>query len=175
VRYYFACDSKPVSLDPLAGANEVNGEMVLSVTSLVLSLIAIGWNIYRDVIKGRLKVQLYVATDQGGRQTLLVKVVNHGPGIVQVQGITYRPARDSAGKAVLWVAKPDSRNPIATAFPARLEIGQEARLVFPLRGNFLEVPGLETIGITDSFGRAHWVSKRDIENARHDLAEAPAN
>lgn len=71
--------------------------IVISAVSLALACLALGWNIYRDVIL-RARVEVWFGILQifspgigaVGAEQLCITVTNHGPGPVMIQGIVGR-------------------------------------------------------------------------------------
>lgn|SRR5262245_4915586 len=144
----------------------------ISLLSLLLSIVALSWNIYRDVLlRGRIKVGFHVGRGNlgGVSRIALLTVVNLGPGQVSIQGTTLHEPRARRGTlpalAYLSIA-PRFDTPISGMLPAMLPVGEKLTLTLPYEEtSFLQFPG---IGVTDSFGRSHYASRRDHHIARQE-------
>ena len=153
--------------------------LAISILALLVSAVSLCWNVYRDVIlKPRVKVAFQVVTffrpaenDRPFFQSppfLELKVTNHGPGEVVINGAVARLVplvRLLFAKFRYQFLIPDSNHPYCFKLPHRLAVGGQATVMFPFdKGCFLaEKP--KRIGVVDSFGRTHWTSRRELKNA----------
>jgi hypothetical protein len=155
----------------------------ISALSLVLASLALGWNIYRDVVlKARVVVRFTIVSIMAGGPTELrrtaeflnIKVVNHGPGSVTIHG--------SAGQMSPWwrrlfrrrkhfVILNDHTNPLNPKLPAKLEVGDSLNLFLPHDANSFLGSSATHIGVTDSFSREHYSPRKDITRARRSFRE----
>lgn len=153
-----------------------NNEVVLVVSALSLGLagLSLGWNIYRDVVlKPRAKVSIdhvVVAPPHAPRsQQLKISAVNHGPGIIRLNIIRFRHATFWQRIIRSWrhgVLLHDWENPLSGQLPTSLEVGEAVDLLFPWQQDNLLESRPTHVGITDSFGRTHWCSKKQIAKAQ---------
>lgn len=152
----------------------------ISSASLLLSGIALGWNIYKDVIlKARLKVtfniSIIVTPGMDERpEYLAINVTNFGPGPVTVEMIVAKNApfwrrilRRPQYAMIAW----DYTNPLSARLPKTLQLGERMVLLLDydenafLRGKFTHV------GVADSFNRNHWASSKSLLKAKREWQE----
>jgi len=148
----------------------------VSLLSLVLAGIALGWNIYRDVIlKARVRVQFAVVSivapgERGGERTKYLKigVTNHGPGPVKVQMIIGQNTplwRRLVRRPRHFVIVPDYSNPLSAKLPHRLDVGEDLTLLLPYSERCLLGREVTHIGVSDSFGRYHYAPRWHLRDA----------
>lgn len=149
----------------------------ISLVALVVAAIALGWNIYRDVIlKARVSVRLAVVSvvsrsshGSEGPSFVRLLVTNLGPGPVQLRGI--------AGQVAPWwrrvIRRPkhvfvlqDDTNPLSTRLPCRLEVGEDATILLPHEERSFLGSDVTHIGVLDSFGRTHFAPSSDVRDSR---------
>lgn len=161
----------------------------VSLVALGISALALGWNIYRDVIlRARVRVRVAVVSlitpgssvAPEGRFIRLA-VTNHGPGPVEVTSIGGKAApfwRLVFRRVDHFVLMPDHSNPLSTRLPSRLDVGQTANFYFPHRENSVLGTDATHVGVYDSFGRSHYSRGVELETAkkifRSDFPEAKA-
>jgi hypothetical protein len=163
--------------------------LALSTLSLGVSAVALGWNVYRNMIfKPRLAVSFFYAgrDRQGGLANLTtgepemfhsvhevrLSIVNYGPGRVRCEYavVRVRPAWQALFGRSTWrmLLKPDGTR--YRELPAFIEVAD--RLELPMKGEafFLEENAFKRnptqFGVRDSYGRFHWAPKRDLREAR---------
>ena len=156
--------------------------LIISILSLCLASFSVGWNIFRDlVLKARVRTSFMVGASVGpaGRETvILAKATNLGPGVVYIQGLTARFSwwARLRGNAPYALIIPDHSHRFATALPAKLEVGQSATIIIPYNQECVLGYRVTGVGLTDSFGRTHWVPGADLRRAkmtfRKELREA---
>lgn len=156
---------------------------------LALSAVALGWNVYRNVIfKPRLAVSFFYAgrDRQGGLANLTVgeperfhsvhevrlSIVNYGPGSVRCEYavVRVRPAWQVLFGRSTWrmLLKPDGTR--HRELPAFIEAAD--RLELPMKGEafFFDEDFFKRnssqVGVRDSYGRFPWAPKRDLREAR---------
>lgn len=147
--------------------------LLISGISVCIAMLALGWNIYRDVIlrpKVRIRMQIsQVLTPGEPAEKDETKVdftaTNHGPGIVILQGI--RAKTKKLFKKTKWaILIHDYTDPLTSQFPCKLGVGERGTFLLPfLKGSFLK-QSFTHLGIADSFGRIHWVPKKDIKRTK---------
>jgi hypothetical protein len=151
--------------------------IAISVLSFILSGIALGWNVYRDVIlKARVKVSVNVVrvVSQGqrvgqGDQFIGIGVTNHGPGPVRAEMIVGRRTgfwRRLSRRTQHFVILADHTNPLNPKLPVKMEVGDSISLMLPYNeSSFLNGAGTH-IGISDSFGRSHFAPGKQLLAAK---------
>ena len=159
---------------------EMNEELVIfiSILSVLIAGLSLGWNVYRDVIaKPRINVKFAVVGIHqdgpiGGKTFISLQAVNMGPGQVTINMPHIR--NTSLWKRITrktqywgWGIEPDFNHPLCCRLPHRLDIADEAKLVFPYREGCFLKKEFTHIGIPDSFGRFHWAPKEDIREAQN--------
>jgi len=148
--------------------------LIVSALSVGIALFSLGWNVYRDIIlKPIVKVRLQVgqlrtpglAIDQSTPTKVYFAATNFGPGIVVLQGIRAKRKR-FLRKTKHMILFNDFNDPLSHQFPHTLDVAARASFFVPFgKGIFLE-SDFTHIGITDSFGRIHWVPDKDIDIAK---------
>jgi hypothetical protein len=147
--------------------------LLVSIISAFISLGVLAWNIYRDVIlKPEVKVALQVSVvveegdDPEDRERKVNFIAtNYGPGPVTLEGIKSKTRRFLRKTKWAFLLH-DYHDPLSNSFPCKLNVGDKAMFMIPFREGIFLKGYFKKIGIWDSFGRTHWVSKRDIETAR---------
>jgi hypothetical protein len=149
----------------------------ISFVSLILSVFALGWNVYRDVIfRARVKVAFAVvrqvtmgAKASDGPQFIKIGVTNHGPGPVRIEMIVgksssvwKRLTRDVEHFFILV----DYTNPLNPRLPAKIEVGDTLTLFLPHNESSLLNGTATHIGVSDSFGRSHFAPRKHLEQAK---------
>jgi hypothetical protein len=151
--------------------------IAISLVSLIVAGVALGWNIYRDVIlKARVRVHFAVigivtpgqpSTDPDRR--LRIGVTNHGPGAVKIEMIHGQEAplwRRLLRRPQHFVILNDHTNPLNPRLPHRLEVGDTLTLLLPYNQDCFLKGAATNIGVSDSFGRLHFAPRAHIKAAR---------
>lgn len=149
--------------------------LIVSVVSALIASLALGWNIYRDVVmKPRLVVSVAVVTilhDSLPELPRFVNLtaVNHGPGTVTISSII-------AMNTSIWhrmtrtvqyaYVTPDYANPYGGRIPAKLEPGGKVELLLPFDRDCVLGQMLSHVGVNDFYGRKHWASRASMKLAR---------
>jgi len=145
--------------------------IIISLTSLGIAAIALGWNIYRDVVlKPRLRVS--VAKVMIGSEVMpasdkfMISAVNFGPGKIRLSIIRFM--HSSIFKKIFrkWkhgVLIHDYRNPLSGQLPSTLDVGEKIDLIFAWDAECLCAQNPSHIGVADSFGRTHWAPKKEVK------------
>jgi len=149
--------------------------ILVSILSLCLSVFALGWNVYRDVIlKPRLKVKFYVATivPQGApefkKTAINLSATNFGPGKTKVEMIhaMYAPVwRRLIMRPITMVILPDDSNPMNSHLNQWVEPGDTWTHILPYEKRCILGENVTHVGVRDSFGRLHWASKSQVRDA----------
>lgn len=156
--------------------------IIVSSISAAVSFFALGWNFYRDVVlKSRAMGSISISSIYHGSEKhgpfLSLTFVNLGPGKLHLESIYItklswlrflgrRVAKifgaESRYAHVMW----DYTNEYSSKLPISLDVGEKAS--FLLKSNqesFLSVNPTH-VGVTDSFGRFHWVNSRSLRAAK---------
>lgn len=138
----------------------------ISFLALFIAGIALGWNIYRDVVlKARVRVAFAVVqiitpgagAAGGGPSYLRIKATNHGPGPVRIDSIHGMMAplwRRILRRPQPFVILNDHTNPLNPTLPKRLEVGESVDLFLPHDDKSFLSTDATHIGVVDSFGRS---------------------
>lgn len=156
--------------------------VAISLISLIVSGIALGWNVYRDVVlKARVRVTVAVVrlVTHGqragdGDQYVRIGVTNHGPGPVRIEIIVGQQAgiwRRLSRRVKHFVVISDYTNPLNPKLPAKIEVGDTLNLLLPYNpSNFLNSAATH-IGVSDSFGRSHFAPHKQLLQAKSQFAK----
>ncbi len=148
--------------------------IAISIFSLMVSGISLGWNIYRDVVlKARLKVKFYIAhlISVGQHQNdtyVLLSATNFGPGevICNLVCMKYRPFFVVSKKEYKQgMIMHDYKNPLSAQLPHKLKVAETMQLLFKYDKDIFLKDKITHIGICDSFGREHYASRKDVQEA----------
>jgi hypothetical protein len=147
----------------------------ISVFSLAVSALSLGWNIYRDAVqKPRLRLSFGVksihhSTLEKPLQKIVLSAVNFGPRPVYCQMIHARTSswwRRLFRKTKHAVVMADSKETLSGRLPSKLEVGEGIDLLLPYTNDCLLGEDFTHIGLMDSFGRFHWAPCKDVKAAR---------
>jgi hypothetical protein len=154
--------------------------LFISFGSLVMASLALGWNIYRDVLlRPRVRVSYRVMRVAGGhmdgQDVIIVAGLNKGPGAVKLTMLHY-------DKTTFWqkmkrkrdqgIIIHDYTNPVSWKLPCRVEVGDETSFIFPICEKTKWAGEILRMGLLDSFGRTHWCPKREALEVQQKYAEA---
>jgi len=147
--------------------------LLISGFSAGIALLALGWNIYRDIIlKPKVKVRLQITEiltpgDPPEERDTRVDftATNFGPGTIILQGIRAK-TKKFLRKTKWMILFNDFADPLSRQFPCKLEIGEKGTFLLPYRKGIFLKNDFTKIGIADSFSRIHWVPKKDIKRVK---------
>ena len=148
--------------------------ILISIFAIATSFLALGWNIYRDVIlKARLKVRLGISFIMHGEyqspSKLSIDATNFGPNKIICSGIHAENAplwRRVSRKVEYAVIIHDYNDPYSSKLPCELDVGEKCNLFLSFdKDCFLSKP-FTHVGIYDTFGRTHWAPKKDFNKLR---------
>jgi len=152
-----------------------NLSFIISTFSLFVAALALGWNIYRDVIfKARIKVDIGVNVlispgIEGKPKYIVLTITNFGPGDINLSMIQMKNAplwRRILRKTQYAIIIHDYKNPLSAKLPNKLSVGDRINLLLPHdEKSFLGEPCTH-IGISDYFGRTHWVPGKRLKGAK---------
>jgi hypothetical protein len=152
--------------------------IAISGFSLILASLALGWNIYRDIIlKARVIVSFAtvdIITPGAGPlghhgRCLRVSATNHGPGPVTIQMITGRISpwwRTLLRRPQHLLILNDHTNPLNPKLPERLDVGDTLTLLLPYDAKCFLSTSATHIGVSDSFGREHFAPRAQVRVAK---------
>lgn len=153
--------------------------ILISVFSVFLASLALGWNVYRDVIlKPRLKVRMKICFilhgDYESPSKINIDATNFGPRKIKCTSIYAKNStllRRIFRRVQYAFIVHDYTDVYSTKLPCELEVGDTCNLFLDFnKGCFLSEP-FTHIGISDSFGRTHWAPKKDVRKARREYEE----
>ncbi|WP_425989932.1 hypothetical protein [Brevundimonas sp. TWP2-3-2] len=167
--------------------------LIISIVSVFIAIASFVWNVWSKFIFPKPKASasagiFMMYTDAGSsNQHLAVTFTNHGPGelTLHLACIKYKPWPWS--KALAAMLNPihnfpyepyESLGPFSGGLPKKLLVGEGHTIRFPYEANgFLALP-FSHLGAVDTFGRDHWVPKKQIKAIRkqfkEDFPDAPA-
>lgn len=144
----------------------------ISILALIISGISIFWNIYRDLIlKGKIKTRVQVSSlIQVGQPIgtfIDVTGVNYGPGSITCESVFIKNSlwrRWIKGEKKYGYLFPPT-NPFTNKLPKKLEVGEKVTMLFPHEANAFLAQKPTRVGFKDSFGRLHWATRKNINQA----------
>jgi len=161
--------------------------IIISSISVGVSLFALGWNFYRDVVlKSRVKGNIAITNIHHGNKIfgpfITFTITNLGPGKVHLESIYIAKLSwlRFFGRKIAKIFKSESKyahvmwdhtNEYSSKLPTSLDVGEKA--TFLLKSNqesFLSVNPTHA-GITDSFGRFHWASTASLKATKSEYFE----
>lgn len=149
--------------------------LYVSIGSFLIAAFALGWNVYRDVVlKPRVRVSLNVSeivvSGQGSqKQVVALSCVNLGPGDVFLKSVF-------AQNTSFWIRLTKRRkgyfvmhersDGYGGSLPTRIGVGETLNLFWDYEPKCLLIHEFTKVGVVDSFGRAHWARRNQVERAR---------
>lgn len=143
--------------------------------AVCLAAVALGWNIYRDVIlKAKVKVSfnivgIYHETLPQIPQYINISVTNFGPGRIKIMSIH---AMNAPWRKRLLQTKQygviisDNANPLSGKLPSWIDEGDKLDLLLPYdKDSFLQEDHTH-VGVYDYYERSHWAPKEDVLKAQ---------
>jgi len=149
--------------------------IAISILSLFVAALALGWNIYRDlVLKPRLRVRFSVSkvAMQGVDEHptfLRLSATNWGPGATVCNMIVYK-YRPWFG-FLKWnkeqgVILYDYSNRLNEKLPKKMEVGDVMDQLLKYEADSILSQKVTHIGFVDSFGNEHYAPLKDIKEAK---------
>lgn len=145
--------------------------LIISFVAVSLAAVALGWNIYRDVIlKAKVKVsfkivEIYHETLPQIPQYINISVTNFGPGRIKIMNIQ---AMNAPWRKRLLQTKQygviisDNANPLSGKLPSWIDEGDKLDLLLPYEKDSFLQEGHTHVGVYDYYGRSHWATKEDV-------------
>ena len=156
----------------------MNAALLLGALGTVLSAIALGWNIYRDLLDvGRLRVRCFIGDIHGagtrGDNRLVWDVTNIGRRSVVVQMVAGTQKRDQTrfearDRHFLTV------RPLGNELPRRLEPGDYAHFWIEDLSQLPHENKIASLYAIDTLGRHFRASHADVRRVRDALREIRA-
>ncbi len=153
--------------------------ILISVCAIAVSFLALGWNIYRDIIlKPRLKVKLQISFIKQGEyespDKISIHAINFGPNKIICSNIVAKVA--PLWRRILRVVKHaiimyDYTDEYSEKLPCELDVGNTCTLFLPFVDDCFLAEDFTHLGIIDTFGRTHWASRKDIAKAKKKFEE----
>ena len=152
----------------------------ISLFSLFIATIALGWNIYRDVIlKPRLRLSLMngVIASPGEKdppRRVTLTITNFGPGKSRPKGLHLRKTswwRRILRRQEFAFLMQDYEDPLSGKIPCELEVGAGVTLTFRHLPNIFLEGDFNQIGVVDSFGKTHWCSRQNYREVKKSYFE----
>jgi hypothetical protein len=150
----------------------------ISIISILIAAIALGWNIHRDLLKPKLKVDFGVNLLIGergveGEPMLVISSTNFGPGKIILSGIILRKPWDSIKKLFKKARRGfviyDYQSPYSSRFPCEVDVGERKDFILKYNKDCFLKDNFISIGISDSFGRIHWANKSAYKRAKEEF------
>lgn len=147
---------------------------ITSTVAIVLSAIAIGWNIYRDAIqKPKFRVSIALKSiHQMGKEPdgphIFVEALNMGPLPNRANSVFARPSwfGRKIRKRLSAYISPDWNHMAATKPAQRIEVGDTATFVFPFAKECFLSDKFAFVGVSDGYGRTHWAPRKQLRNVQ---------
>jgi len=151
--------------------------LLISVLAIAIAGIALGWNVYRDIIlKARVKVSLQISDiifpepDTRPTETYIsISATNFGPGKVKIMNIALVNApwkKWILSTETLAIVTPDWTNPMSAKLPLWIEVGDKKDLLLPFDKESFLSRDWSYVGLYDYFGRSHYAPKQDLVKAK---------
>ena len=149
--------------------------IIISVFSVLLAALSLGWNVYRDVVlKPKVVVTIAIknivcAGMAPSPDYIGISATNHGPGSVKLNAMLLKET--SIAKKLKKQEKNafivhDYENPYSSKLPLTLEVGEHADYFFPYDEECMFKSPFTHVGVSDSFSRVHWAPKKSVKKLR---------
>lgn len=154
--------------------------LIVSIASALIASLALGWNIYRDVVlkpKVVISFSIVVIVHESlpeRPQYMNITGSNFGPGALTLSSIVAREAtlwRRLLRKVRYAFITPDYTNPMSERLPKKLEPGDKVNLLLPFDRECLLSHNFTHVGLTDYYGRSHWAPRNDMKKAQAEWAK----
>ena len=149
--------------------------IIISLFSIVLAALSLGWNIYRDIIlKPRVKVAVaapITLVQEGNPHSpkyLSIRATNFGPGVTTLSMVYMKKSswwKRIFKKEDIAVVIHDYNNPLSGQLPHKLEAGEQLCLLFQYDKDCFLREGGSHIGIMDYYSKVHWAPCNEVAKA----------
>lgn len=165
-------------MDPATAATL---SLVLSIVSVLVAGMSLGWNIYKEIgLKAKVEISLQIMklVTPGVKvegEFLVLSATNFGPGIVNLKTVYGRRRSFKnwiSGKNKAFLFRWESSQPQFGTLPCKIEVGDELKLFFSMEiARALIEYEINEVGVCDSFGRTHFVPKKQIGELAKNFTE----
>lgn len=142
-------------------------ETILNITSLGIALFALGWNVYKDIIqKPRIKISfgvydtVSVPNIELQKTMILFNGVNLGPSDIVIKNIMLKYKKREKPYAIVLP------NMEWKKLPQKVSVGDEIQVVTDYFIDCFLATDFFKAGLIDSYGRYHWVSPKNVQEAK---------
>ena len=153
--------------------------LVLSIVSLVIALVALFWNIYRDLLlRPRSRVTCHISivdTRSVNLGTFInITLTNLGPGelvldsiVVKTGGIRERMRNEPRYAVIIN----DYDNPMNPAMPTTVAVHRRVTQFLPFEQDCFVAQPVKRIGFIDTLNRYHWARHSDVEEVKREYVK----
>jgi hypothetical protein len=147
----------------------------ISIFSVLVAALSLGWNIYRDVIlKAKIKVSITYGfiTSPGIAKPLdriIISATNFGPGRVHLSGLRLQETsliKKITRKTKFYLLTYNYTDPLSSKLPCTLDVGETSNFIFNIEDNCFLSFNITHVGVMDTFGRMPWSSKKEVTRAK---------
>ena len=160
--------------------------LIISVVSVLIAIASFVWNVWSKFIFPKPKVNasagIFSMFGESGTSNphLALSFTNYGPGEVTIHVACMTYKRFPWSKTEHAMLNPIHNfpfepyagiGPFGGGLPKKLLVGESHALRFPYEAeSFLALP-FSRIGSTDTFGRYHWVTRKQVQQVRKQFRE----
>ena len=149
--------------------------LIISITSMIVALLSLSWNIYRDIVlKAKLKVRCMVSfisspAFEKPLERVIISATNFGPGKIRLAMLFLK---DTSFWTIITRKRKyaalihDYTDPLSGKLPCELEVGEGRDYLFRFDKDCFLSERWTHIGVKDSFGRIHWAPKSNVKTAK---------
>ena len=148
---------------------------IVSLVSLSVAMLTLGWTIYRDAVqKPRFRVSIDLKyVHQAGYETegpfIFVEAVNLGPSPNRLgmprATMSWWQRRTNPKDSTAFIY-PDFSHMSATPADSRIDVGDMGTFVFPYDKECFLKLDCTRVGVADGYGRVHWAPRSELRRAR---------
>ena len=140
---------------------------IISIVALLVAILSVAWNIYRDLgLKSRLQVSI-MAGRFGDSPTghLCFNVVNCGTTQAEVRLLISRHSRRGEYWMNPYMIVEDTLAPDSAVLPTTIKPAETVRYNVPIDADCCLASKPISLGVFDSFQRNHWAPKKHVRLA----------
>ncbi len=154
--------------------------LAISILSLLVAGASFGWNIYKEIgLRARVGVDLSIVTLISGYEDInpvfvMVHCVNRGPGKVKLDNLHFKFIKlldQGKTKVGYAITAYDREHPNSSSLPVAIDVGETARFLVPFTADCFLKLDVTDFAVSDSFGRDHWIKKRQLQKARSEYVD----
>lgn len=171
--------------------------LIISLCSFAVALGSFIWNVWSKFIYPKPQIRVtfqasiifHPGSSDHQQEFLSLNATNHGPGDVTLHSAVVYHRKEKWWKDWRAFFKKHYRRqygilnplhdfpnrfdhtigPFSGGLPKKLPVGESFSSYFPREVDWFQHKGFR-IGFSDSFGRNHWCTKRDVEKVRKDVS-----